>query len=62
MAPIDLVLADLNAQFKPNIRATARKYDLIENTLKNAGMTKAYLDEIPHPFINNDLLTLKKRL
>ena len=34
MASIDLALADLNAQLQPNIRATARKYGLVESTLR----------------------------
>ena len=34
MASIDLALADLNAQLVPNIRATARKFQLIESTLR----------------------------
>ena len=34
MASIDSALADLNAQSHPNIRATARKYGLVESTLR----------------------------
>ena len=34
MASIDLALADLNAQLVPNIRATARKFQLVESTLR----------------------------
>ena len=34
MASIDSALADLNAQLHPNIRATARKYGLVESTLR----------------------------
>ena len=34
MDSIDLALADLNAQLSPNIRATARKFNLVESTLR----------------------------
>ena len=34
MFSIDLALADLNAQLLPNIRATARKYQLVKSTLR----------------------------
>ena len=32
--PIELALADLRLQERPNIRATARQYDLVESTLR----------------------------
>ena len=46
MASIDLALADLNAQLLPNIRATARKYQLVESTLRRRwnGQTTSHQD------------------
>ena len=33
-APIDLALADLSLQDLPNVLATAKKFDVVENTLR----------------------------
>ena len=34
MDSINLTLVDLNAQLSPNIRATAKKFNLVESTLR----------------------------
>ena len=43
MAPIDEAIADLNLQEVPNIRGTAKKYGLVESTLRRRwkGQTKS---------------------
>ena len=48
MASIDSALADLNAQLHPNIRATARKYGLVESTLRRRwkGQTMSRQDAV----------------
>ena len=48
MDPIDKAIDDLNRQLVPNIRATAREYQLVESTLRRRwkGQTLSIRDAI----------------
>ena len=48
MDPIDKAIDELNAQLVPNIRATAKKYQLVESTLRRRwkGQTLSIRDAI----------------